>query len=74
MSQAPSESEERFTGPWMLVLCLVGLDYFSSLAYLPSLVTSAVGPLAPLAVLVVVVVTLGVALPPDPHRQSRSST
>ncbi|MCC7423254.1 MAG: hypothetical protein IT428_23505 [Planctomycetaceae bacterium] len=63
MSQAPSESEERFTGPWMLVLCLVGLDYFSSLAYLPSLVTSAVGPLAPLAVLVVVVVTLGVALP-----------
>lgn len=63
MSTTPSETEARFSGPWLLVLCLIGLDYFSSLAYLPSLVVTAVGPLAPLAAFGVVVVTLGVALP-----------
>ncbi|MBS0260550.1 MAG: amino acid transporter [Planctomycetes bacterium] len=48
---------------WWLVLCLIGLDYFSTLAYLPSLAVESVGPLAPLAAAVVVVVTLLVALP-----------
>ncbi|HVW01984.1 MAG TPA: hypothetical protein VHB77_16645, partial [Planctomycetaceae bacterium] len=48
---------------WPLVLCLVGLDYFSSLAYLPSLAVQATGPLAPLGALLVAVVTLCVALP-----------
>ncbi len=48
---------------WWLVLCLIGLDYFSTLAYLPSLAVEAVGPLAPLAAVVVVIVTLLFALP-----------
>src|SRR4249920_710981 len=48
---------------WWLVLCLIGLDYFSSLAYLPSLAVEAAGPLAPFAALVVVAVTLLGALP-----------
>ena len=48
---------------WLLVLCLVGLDYFSTLAYLPSLAVQAAGPLAPLGALVVVAVTLCIALP-----------
>src|ERR1700722_10764147 len=48
---------------WLLVLCLVGLDYFSTLAYLPSIAVEAAGQLAPLAVLGVAVVTLFAAVP-----------
>src|SRR5436190_2562392 len=48
---------------WLLVLCLVGLDYFSTLAYLPSLAVAAAGNLAPLAALAVVLVTVCLALP-----------
>src|SRR6202044_1928498 len=48
---------------WWLVLCLVGLDYFSTLAYLPSIAVDAAGSLAPLAVLGVAIVTLFAAVP-----------
>lgn len=61
-----TESQHRSPSPgnaWWLVLCLIGLDYFSTLAYLPSLAVEAVGPLAPLAAVVVVIVTLLIALP-----------
>lgn len=51
------------TSPWPLVLCLVGLDYFSTLAYLPSIAVEAAGPLAPLAVGVMVLATFLLALP-----------
>jgi hypothetical protein len=48
---------------WWLVLGLVGLDYFSTLAYLPSIIIEAAGPLAPLAALFMVLVALAIVLP-----------
>src|SRR5438552_9427079 len=48
---------------WLWVLCLVGLDYFSSLAYQPSISFQTSGILSPFATLVVVLVTLFGAVP-----------
>jgi hypothetical protein len=48
---------------WWLVLCLVGLDYFSTLAYLPSMAFNEANIKAPFAALAVVAVTLLLALP-----------
>ena len=48
---------------WLWVLCLLGLDYFSTLAYQPSITFTVAGRLGPLATAVVVLVTLLGALP-----------
>ncbi|HQR06192.1 MAG TPA: amino acid transporter [Gemmatales bacterium] len=61
------------TSPWGLVLCLVGIDYFSTLAYLPSLANEVAGPLAPLAAAAVVAVTFLLALPAYLYVVGRSS-
>src|SRR6516162_4316564 len=48
---------------WLWVMCLLGLDYFSTLAYQPSLTYEFTGRLGPIATAIVVLVTLFGVLP-----------